>query len=526
MFEKIKILNKRVNEITEETVMQNFKTFLCENHVKYDIPITPSESKHFKIAVDLNKIIQKRFPHFKTALVGGACRDLFFRKFFQDKDFQEINDLDFAIWSTKSNLGLNKKELQELLQYINSKSEFTVIDEGKFLHLKVFHKQTNYEVEYTSTRSETYRDINSRKPETQIGSIVDDIIRRDFTINAIYLDIVDVGSNTVTVSPKNEQTIKHIQDVKNKILTTTTDNPNVVFDEDTLRVLRAIRFSDKFEMTPEVEEIVREFPGERIINQASMERISDELGKILEKGNVDYLFKSGFINKIISEFSDFTDKEYGENEVQHIINTIKVAREKAPKDSQLIFLLTSFLHDIGKANTGTYSDEKERWQFFGHENESAIKAKQILTRYKFPNKIIDRVVGIIENHMVTKFFDKVPEKSIMRWLIRMYNQRQKTPNIVEDVLRFNIIDWGGKPAEWKEQNKDMIQQERVIAKKVLVMYEKMKNIIETYKDELKTISARLGADLKRGLLSSESIPKAKEKLWANFILKKIKQGEG
>lgn len=494
-----------------------------KNIDNYSIPLTNDEIKHFQIAIKLDHDIKTKFPHYSTALVGGACRDLFFRKFFGDIDFKKINDLDFAIWNNKKNIGLDNNELIKLVQYISSTGEYNIVDHiDKFLHVKIFHKSTNYEIEYTSTRKESYHDPKSRKPETVIGAIADDVLRRDFTINAIYLNILGVDNNHVKVEPLNHVTQRHIDDVRAKILNTTTSNPNVIFDEDNLRVLRAIRFSKDYKMTDEVDNIVKGFSGEKMLGQVSIERISEELGKILQKGDVEYLFKSGFISKIMSDFSDFDDKEYKDNEIDHIIRTIKIAREKAPPGRELVFLLSAFFHDIGKATTGTFSDKKDKWQFLGHENESSDKAGKIMRQYKFDNKLITQVTNIVSQHMVTKFFDKIPDKSIIRWILRCDDEIQR-PHLVQDVLLFNTIDWGGKSDEWREKNYELIKNERAIANKVTYLQQKVREIRKKYKDELQTISKEVSNE--KGMPRT-SIQQAREKRHANFILGVLKNEQG
>lgn len=495
--------------------MKNLKVFLKENINEYKIQLTPDELKHFKVAIELNKQVNKKFPTINTALVGGACRDLILRYFTQNNT-KTVNDLDFAIYKN-TGVGLNDKELRDVMDFINTIPDFSVVDEIKFLHLKIIHRPTSYEIEYTSLRKEMYRDL-SRKPETTVGQMEDDYSRRDFTINAVFLDIKNIVGNDLYVKPSNKKSEESILDIQNKILRTTTEDPNQVFDEDSLRLLRAVRFSKDYKMDDKLKKAVDEYPSEKLLTQVSKERIADELGKILEKGDVDYLIKSGFIKKIMSEFSDFDDKEYKDAELQHIIDVIKVAREKAPKDRQLTFLLTALFHDIGKGSTGTYSSEKERWQFLGHEEESSKKAEEIMKRYKFSNPLVRDVSNLVNQHMVTKFFDKVPDKTIIKWIL-VYDNQQKYPDLIENALIFNTIDWGGKSPEWREKNKDMIKNEREIAKKVLYLRDEIRKIKSQYKDELSAISTEIGKDKH---IPPNSKSGAILKRHANFILSKLK----
>ena len=516
--QQINLLSKQIKKITNSLIKEQSKNLLLEkeNNDEYKITLLNEEVEHFELAIVLNKRIKQRFPTYNIALVGGACRDLFYRKFFGKDNSKIINDLDFSIFDNKTSKGLNKLELQELSNFISS-DEFAVVEELDFLHLKVIHRDSQKEIEFTSTRKEAYRD-NSRKPETVVGSVIDDILRRDFTVNAIYLNILKVENDTVFVKPVNNRINQHINDIKNKILKTTTADPKQIFDEDPLRVLRAIRFSGySYDMEKNISDYIGEFDKDVLFNKVSVERIADELGKILKKGDVDYLIKSGFINKLMEDFDEFNDKEYKEYELEHIVNVIKQAREKAPADRKLTFLLVALFHDLGKANTGVYSDKKERWTFHNHEEDSASKAKKILTKFKFSNKLIRDVSNIVKLHMETKFFLNVPDTTIIRWILT-YSNVQKFPQLIENVLLFNEIDWGGKSAEWRELNKDRLLHNEIL-NKVLDLKKEIDELKIIYSDDLKDIAMRIGKDKN---IQNSSKSKAILKAKAKFLFYKIK----
>ena len=130
----------------------------------------------------------------------------------------------------------------------------------------------NEEIESVFTRKEIYRDKNSRNPETSFGTIKDDCIRRDFTINALY--------HNISLDEDLDLTGKGIEDLHNGIIRT-CDNPNIIFSDDSLRIMRAARFSAKlgFLIDSEVfDAMKRNIERLKIISQ---ERITDEFNKIL-----------------------------------------------------------------------------------------------------------------------------------------------------------------------------------------------------------------------------------------------------
>lgn len=130
----------------------------------------------------------------------------------------------------------------------------------------------NEEIESVFTRKEIYRDKNSRNPETSFGTIKDDCIRRDFTINALY--------HNISLDEDLDLTGKGIEDLHKGIIRT-CDNPNIIFSDDSLRIMRAARFSAKlgFIIDNDVFEAMKmNIERLKIISQ---ERITDEFNKIL-----------------------------------------------------------------------------------------------------------------------------------------------------------------------------------------------------------------------------------------------------
>jgi tRNA nucleotidyltransferase/poly(A) polymerase len=374
--------------------MKSFLYFLKESFSPIIIKLSQSEIEHFKSAELMNNLLEQN--GFSTALVGGASRDLLARIYLNEQN--NINDLDFAIF-TKEGLGLTPEQLSNVKQILEQ-NDYTVIDEIKFLHLKVYDKNKN-EIEYTSLRKEAYRD-SSRKPETSVGNFSSDVQRRDFTIGAIYLKILKITNDTVTVIPVNEISVSNIEDLKNKLLKT-TDSPEEIFEQDPLRILRAIRFHKKYKMNKDVENAVKNFPKEDLFKKVSIERIADELIKILLKGDVDYLINSGFINKIIPQFSKILNKN-------EIINIIEKCRSV---DNSKTMLLTSLLFKLDSA-----------------------EVKSILTNMRFPNKIINSISNIITNINDFKNIKSWNKYQIINLFLNLNIEQ------IDELIIFNYIVFG------------------------------------------------------------------------------------
>lgn len=477
---------------------------------QFTIPLTASEIKHFTISLELIKRIQVTFSY-HVYLVGGACRDLM-QNFFFRKD-KIVHDLDFAIFKDNGE-GLSKEELIELMEFILLDRKYSVVDETDFLHLKVIENNSHFEIEFTSFRKETYRD--TRKPETVGGTLESDIERRDFTVNAIYLKIFDLREHSVILESDIEISEQYIEDVKNQILKTTTEDPMDVFLEDPLRIMRAIRFKGYgFELDDKIKNAIEDFPMDIFFQKVSKERISMELLTILERGDVDFLILLGFIQKIIPQFEDFIGTPYEKDELTHIVSVIKKVRElKVSNERKKIFLLSALFHDIGKAKTGQYSEKKERFQFLGHEHISAEIAKDWLIKFKFSKRIINGVYHLISEHMTTKFFNKTPLKSIVRWIL-LYLDKNKFPDLIENVLIFNTLDWGGKSKDWRIKNAHLIQDEQKVADMVRELVIFIDEFKEDKKEEFQRISKEIGEDKHIPIPSKK---KAINKRHANLIV--------
>ena len=483
--------------------------------MKYQIPLTTKELEHFQVSKDLIEMIQKRFSY-HLYLVGGASRDLIQNFFFKKNKL--IHDLDFSIFKDNGD-GLSKEELIELKEFILLDRRYSIVDDTIFLHLNIIENSTKFEVEFTSFRKESYR--NNRKPITVGGDITTDIQRRDFTVNAIYLNVLELNEKDIIVEEAIPESKDFIEDVKLGILRTTTENPMDVFEEDPLRILRAIRFKEYgFILDSKMEEAMIDFPMKIFFEKVSKERIQMELLTILERGDVNYLIHFGFIRKLIPAFSEFEFKSYRINELEHIASVIREARKLDVDDeSKKIFLLAALFHDVGKGSTGTFSTIKNRFQFLGHEHISAEIAREWLTEFKFSKRIINGVYHLVKEHMTTKFFNNKSLKSIVRWIL-LYIDDAKFPNLINNILMFNKLDWGGKSVKWRRDNIHLIEDEERISilVKDLVIFIKMLKIEK--KEVFQNISIEIGNDKHIPVLSKR---RAINKRHSNFIVAELKR---
>ena len=262
-------------------------------------------------------------------------------------------------------------------------------------------------IECVMPRKEKYID-GSRKPDVINGTLYDDVRRRDFTINSLLKNI--------STGEILDLTGMGINDIKNGIVRTPLD-PDIIFSEDPLRMLRAIRFAVKYSWKLPMFMIKSIKKNSKKINEISKERISDELNKMLITDNPDVAIRLLQITSLSKYIFPQLDKLIGLKQNKfHDFDAMKhtlLVLKRTPKD--LITRLAALFHDIGKYKTKTEVDGNVH--FYNHESLGAEIAKDILKHLKYSNEIISGVFILINNHMRTKPFSddtKVSDKVLRK----------------------------------------------------------------------------------------------------------------
>jgi tRNA nucleotidyltransferase/poly(A) polymerase len=216
-----------------------------------------------KITDYLREVIKGTKYEDHVYAVGGCCRDY--------RVGREIKDIDLVIDLPDGGIKFAKylKKRKETVGTVVTYEHFGTA----MFHLKEFPE---YELEAVQTRKEAYRDMESRNPETAYGSLSDDCRRRDFTYNAIYYRI----SDRVFMDFNGHS----YEDLKNNVLRT-CGSPDIIFTEDPLRILRAVRFSSRFGSTIEDETYNGMVKFVDRLNIISRERIYEEFKKMISTGD-------------------------------------------------------------------------------------------------------------------------------------------------------------------------------------------------------------------------------------------------
>lgn len=347
-----------------------------------------TKDKFYKIVDYLKGVIKGTEFENHCFVVGGAVRDLVMENEIKDVDLVlDINGggIRFAEWMEAN--GYTKGSVVTYPTYGTA-----------MFKLKEFE---DIEIECVQTRKEQYKDKNSRNPETEYGTILEDALRRDLTINALYWGI----SNEAIIDP----TTKGIKDIMEHRIRVTSD-PNIVFSDDPLRMMRVIRFSCRFGWDIEEETFQGIVLNAKRLSIITKERISDELNKILITKNavngIYMLMQTNLCLNIIPELYEMEDMQQNKYHIGDVLTHSLavldlVVRRPYWGSSNLITRMAALLHDIGKIKVRTI-DENGNIHFYKHELASVELVETILKRLKYSNDFIEKVKFLVKNHMRTK----------------------------------------------------------------------------------------------------------------------------
>ena len=338
--------------------------------------------------------------NFPTYVVGGWVRDLLLKR------KRKIEDIDFVCIG--SGIILAEKITQEL---------------GTDANLKVFknfgtamitYKGENYE--FVGARKESYR-RDSRKPIVENGSLEDDQNRRDFTINAMAIQLNNKEFGNF-LDPFNG-----IEDLKNRIIKTPLD-PNTTFSDDPLRMMRAVRFANQlnFNIDNDTKDAITK-NAERL-EIISQERITDELNKIIlcEKPSVGFklLFETKLLHKFFTDLCKLEGVEKINNHYHkdNFYHTLEVLDNISKNSDDLWLRWAAILHDIAKPQTKKY-EEGIGWTFHAHEFIGSKMVKKIFKKLKLPlNHKMEFVKKMVALHLrpIVLAQDIVTDSAIRRLL--------------------------------------------------------------------------------------------------------------
>lgn len=348
-----------------------------------------------------SKIVVEKLnnANFKGYVVGGTCRDYILNR--------KVTDVDVTTNATPNQI-IDVFSGHKIYETGLKHGTVTVDVDGEMIEITTFRKDGDY--------------LNNRQPKNVefVSDLKEDLLRRDFTINAIcYNDtegFIDLFGG--------------IEDCKNKIIRA-VGNADDRFKEDALRILRALRFASVLSF--DIEENTRKaiIKNKELLLNISKERIYSELTKILLGDNIEYVlinFKQVFFTlfKELESCDGFDQKSkfHTYDVYTHIVKSVVSAEQDKVVRLALLF------HDIKKPSCFSI-DANGNGHFYGHQEKSANLALEILTNLKVDNFTKNQVYFLIKYHD----YKIEPTKSAIKvWLFK-YGE-----TYVKNLLKVKIAD--------------------------------------------------------------------------------------
>jgi poly(A) polymerase/tRNA nucleotidyltransferase (CCA-adding enzyme) len=363
---------------------------------------------------------------FEAYLVGGCVRDLIMG--VTPKDYDVTTNA-----TPEEIIGLFPKTFYE-----NSYGTVGVVTCGEDLGT-VCSDETVKIVEVTPYRLEgSYSD--SRHPDEVKWSknLFDDLGRRDFTVNSM-------AYNPITheiMDPYDGQ-----KDIENKVIRAVGD-ANVRFNEDALRLMRAIRFMSQLDF--DIEAVTRESVenNAHLLKNISNERVRDEFCKLIMSDfpmrGLIMMKETGLLEYVVPELLRGIGVEQNQAHSfdvwEHNLRTLQHA---ADRKWPLHVRLSAIFHDISKPETRRFSHEKHDYTFYGHDVVGGRVTREIMERMKFPKEMIDRVSMFVRWHMFFSDTEQITLSAVRRLITNVGKEN------IWDLIDLRICDriGTGRPKE-------------------------------------------------------------------------------
>lgn len=387
----------------------------------------PSE---FEIPSEVSRVTQTlEKAGFQAYLVGGCVRDLYLGR--TPKDWDVTTDA-------------HPEQIQKAFPhtfYENSYGTVGVVaDEAEDPRLKV--------VEVTPFRIESeYSD--KRRPDSVSFSknLADDLKRRDFTINALALEITPVDDRNRRFTGNLIDLFDGLKDLENGLIRTVGD-AHERFSEDALRIMRAVRISAELGFAIEKGTLEALKTNAPLLSHIAKERIREEFCRILMSDtpmNALILCRELDIIKyiapeLIESYGVEQNQAHAYDVWEHLLRTVQHAADKKyPLETRLAALF----HDIGKPATRRFSRETNQYTFYGHEVVGARMTEKILKNLNFSSKTIEKVVKLVRWHMFFSDTETITLSAVRRMVANVGKDS------IWDLMNVRICDriGTGRPKE-------------------------------------------------------------------------------
>jgi len=332
----------------------------------------------------------------RAFVIGGYVRDFFLER--------PCTDIDIVVEG--SGIALAEKVAEKLHTPVHLFKQFGT----------AMLRHHDLEIEFVGARKESYR-TNSRKPIVEDGTLQDDQLRRDFTVNALAFSLQQEDWGNL-VDP-----FGGVRDLQNGLLRTPL-HPDATYSDDPLRMVRAVRFAAQlgFTIVPESFESIQR--NAHRLSIVSMERITDEIHKIVMSARPAYGFRlldqSGLLPLIMPQLSALKGVETmeGRGHKENFSHTLQVVENIAKTSDDLWLRWAALLHDVGKPATKQY-DAKVGWSFHGHDFVGSKMIPGIFKHLRLPlNEKMKFVQKMVLLHLrpISLVQDEVTDSAVRRLL--------------------------------------------------------------------------------------------------------------
>lgn len=375
---------------------------------------------HFPVPLEVRAVTDGlRKEGFEAYLVGGCVRDLLLSRTPKD-------------WDVTTNA--KPGDIQRIFPDSFYENDFGTVG------VKTGAEDPRLTViEVTPYRTETGYSDKRRPDEVIFGeSLEDDLARRDFTINAIALE----DSKGHLVDPYKGQ-----KDIEARVLKTVR-NPEDRFEEDALRLMRAVRLLAElgFALDTDTAAAIQAKSGN--LAHISRERIRDEFVRILESEQpmmaLVLAHRLGLLEHtapdLVRGIGVDQNQAHSYDVFEHNMRSLQHAADKGwPLDIRLAALF----HDVSKPETRRWSDEKRDWTFYGHEVVGARVAKKALEDLRFSRETVEKVTKLVRWHMFFSDPDQITLSAVRRMIVNVGKEN------IDDLLNLRVCDriGTGRPKE-------------------------------------------------------------------------------